>query len=194
MKFLKDKTTFFLACMLCVQLVGSGLQAAQVGRNIEDYKIEKRVDQLLLLIQKRLVIMHEVARAKWNQSLAIEDREREQQILRGLIEQAHLRGLNEKWAAAFFLAQFDAAKEIQKGDFALWRQCRAQTFEGVISLKEDLRTYIDQINGEMIELLSQIYSQLPIVEGLILESPLSIRATDDIEENIWQLAISPLRS
>lgn len=89
---------------------------------IENIETEKTIDQLLLLIQKRLVIMHEVARTKWNLHLPIEDLAREKQLLTGLVELAHANSLEKQWVSQFFQAQFDAAKQIQKADFALWQQ------------------------------------------------------------------------
>lgn len=195
LKFMGRKLPFFLAFFLCTQLISLELPAGiPTQQSMEDYAAEKKIDQLLLLIQKRLVIMHEVARTKWNQNLSIEDKVREQQILNGLIEQAGKRGLDEKWVARFFQAQMDAAKEIQKNDFACWRE-RGIKFESTFSLKDDLRIYIDQINQEMISLLSQIYEKghCHITASFILDRPISIRVSDAIDEPVWQLAISPFR-
>ncbi len=193
--FLSQKSSYFLAILLGISIISTKLVASSVliNKTIDSYEIEKNVDQLLLLIQKRLVIMHEVARTKWNQNLPIEDKAREQQILTDLVEKAHQYGLEEKWIAKFFQAQMDAAKEIQKNDFSLWREQNLQKFEAVLSLKDGLRSYIDRINQEMIDLLSKIHERKGSIEGrFILEHPISTRASDNIENNIWLLATLPL--
>jgi chorismate mutase len=194
LKFLQRNLPYFLCIFLCAQCLPVQLPAGTIAhQSMEEYAVEKHIDQLLLLIQKRLAIMHEVARTKWVQRLPIEDKEREQQVLKVLVEQASRSGLDEKWVERFFQAQMDAAKEVQKQDFAVWEQHGA-LFEKVFSLKDDLRIYIDQINLEMIDLLIKISGQCKHCESYLSEHPISIRPSDAIEESVWQMAISPLRA
>lgn len=165
-----------------------------IHKTIENFEVEQKIDELLLLIQKRLVIMHEVARTKWNQNLSIEDKIREQQILEDLANQANKYGLNEKFVTRFFQAQIDASKEIQKNDFILWRENKVTKFEKTFNLKVELRFYIDQLNYEMMVLLSKIYTKpFGVNSTYILDYPISIRSSDFIENDIWSLAISPLK-
>ena len=110
---------------------------------------------LLVLMQKRLDLMHEVARVKWNRNLPVEDIVREQEILTGLVGLGLKEGLDEKWTTRFFQAQFEAAKEVQRNDFTLWTRDGVLEFENVLSL-QDLRLQIDQINQEIISLLGDI--------------------------------------
>lgn len=187
------KPAYILALILCCQPSFTEVVTSRVPihQNIHNLETQKIVDQLLLLIQKRLVVMHEVARTKWNQNLPIEDKVREQQILMDLAKQANKFNVDEKWVVKFFQAQIDAAKEIQKNDFAFWKQQALQKFEKVLSLKDELRFYIDQINQEMMVLLSQMYGKDQSGK-FILDHPISNRDTDYIENEIWLLAISPL--
>lgn len=196
LKFLQRNLSYFLAIFLCAQCLPVALPAAHfTQQSMEGYVAEKRIDQLLLLMQKRLAIMHEVARTKWVQGLPIEDKVREQQVLDGLVEQANKSGLDENWVERFFQAQMDAAKEIQKRDFACWQQ-QGVTFETAFSLKDDLRFYIDQINLEVIDLLRKICGRASSRDcgEYLLICPISIRSSDYIEESVWQLAVSPLRN
>lgn len=190
-RFISQKMIYFLVFILCAQGISTELQAryTPVYQSIEDFEIEKKVDQLLLLMQKRLVIMHEVARTKWNQNLTIEDKIREQQILADLAEKASKYGLDEKWTTAFFQAQMDASKEMQKKDFTLWQKEGLLKFEQVLSLKDELRFYIDQLNEEMMMLLSKIYKK-GLSNRFILAHPISNRKSDYIEKDIWSLAIA----
>lgn len=175
---------------LCIQGPIGYLNASDSpSRSMQDVESEKKVDQLVLLIQKRLSIMHEVARTKWNQNLPIEDKVREQQILDDLVEKANQKGLDKRWMVTFFQAQMDAAKEIQKRDFSNWRQEGLGMFPHVFSLKDDLRGYIDLLNHEIIVLLSGI--SINDSARFVLSRPLSCRPTDAIECDVWLMAISP---
>lgn len=196
-KLAKQRLIYFLTFVLCMQCISTDLLAgySRTYQNIEDFELEKKVDQVLFLIQKRLAIMHEVSRTKWNQELPIEDKIREQQILIDLAEKAKEYNLDEKWIAKFFQAQMDAAKEIQKRDFILWQKEGIIKFEEVFSLKEELRSYIDQINQEMMILLGKIYQKnRDINSRFILDQFISNRKTDFIEKDVWLLAISPFKT
>lgn len=195
LKFFQRNLPFYLAIFLCAQCIPATLPAlSDAKQSIEKYAAEKRVDQLLLLMQKRLAIMHEVARTTWVQNLPVEDKNSEQQVLDRLVEEASEFGLDEIWVGKFFQAQMDAAKEIQSQDISHWRE-HGTTFEAALSLNEDLRFYIDEINYEMIFLLSDIYNQghCKINGSFILDRPISVRASDAIEDSVWQKAIAPLK-
>lgn len=183
-------STYIFVLLLCALT----LSAAPIPphRTLEEYETEKQTDQMLLLMQKRLAIMHEVARTKWNQKLPIDDPAREQTLLTGLVEQAKKQGLDEKWISKFFQAQFNAAKEIQRNDFSLWSEQGVQKFDSVLSLKDEIRLYIDQINQEILTLLSKLHGK--DTGKYILDCPISIRGSDYIEEPVWMMAIAPLRS
>ncbi len=184
-----------LACLSVFLICMQTVSAAQppTPRTIENYETEKVTDQLLLLIQKRLAVMHEVARTKWNQKLAIEDKAREQIILTNLVEQCKKYGLDEKWVATFFQAQMDASKTIQRNDFELWRRQGIVKFDGVLDLKDQIRIYIDQINQEMMVLLAKLEEKdtKAINNRYVLDQPISIRESDHIDDSVWTLAISP---
>lgn len=175
-----------LICFLILLCgVSSGLVATP-SRSTTEITAERHFDQLLLLMQKRLAIMHEVARTKWNHQLPIEDLARENELLKSLVKHGDVKyNLDPEWVGKFFQAQFDAAKEVQKQDFALWREQGILKFEHVFRLKDDLRPYIDQINHEMLELLSKIRNS-----SFPQQAPLSIRPSDAVSEPIWRIALS----
>lgn len=134
---------YFIAFILCTQgvLAEAPQNSISSHQHINDLEFEKTFDQLLLLMQKRLIIMHEVAKSKWNQHLPIEDKEREQQILSDLVEKTYAFGLDLLWIKNFFQVQMDAAKEIQKRDFAIWKKISLEHFDNTLSLKDELRGY-----------------------------------------------------
>jgi chorismate mutase len=194
-KSFSQKFIYILAFILCTQQAVAELNGAYspIHETIGEFEAEQKIDELLLLIQKRLVIMHEVARTKWNQNLPIEDKIREQQILVELTAKANQYGLDEKLITQFFQAQIDASKEIQKRDFLLWKERGILKFEKVFSLKNELRFYIDRLNNEMLMLLSKIYTNpYDLHDKYILIYPISKRSSDYIENDIWSLAVSPL--
>lgn len=81
-------------------------------------------------------------------------------------------GLDEKCVTKFFQAQIDASKEIQKNDFTFWQQEGMLKFEEVFSLKNELHSYIDHLNHEMMVLLSKIYAKdLNVNTKFILDCP-----------------------
>ncbi len=185
---------WLLTFALCVHPTGSiDASFLKAYQNIEDFEAETKVDQLLRLIQKRLAIMHEVAKAKWNQHLPIEDKVREEKLLVDLAQKAKQLNLNEQWIVQFFQIQMDVAKEVQKRDFALWQKQGIIAYEEVLSLQQDLRSYIDHINQEMILLLSEIHMDHLDMGRFVLDQPISIRQTDSIDQDLWVRAISPLQ-
>lgn len=194
LKFYGRKLSYFLFLLLCVQGSTSELVSTSSSKHqtIESFEAIQKMDQLLLLIQKRLAIMHEVARTKWNQNLPIEDKIREDQVLEKLSALARQYGLDEKWVTKFFQAQIDASKEIQKNDFTLWKKEGVLLFEEVFSLGSELRSYIDHLNQEMMMLLSKI--DLKNLNGHVLEQPISTRSLDYVESDVWLLAILPLKT
>lgn len=163
-------------------------------QSIAGYSIQKKVDQVLFLVQKRLSIMHEVARTKWNQNLAIEDLAREQQIIASLVKQGQAHGMDEAWIRKFFQAQFDAAKLIQQYDMSTWSDQKEGKFESVLDLKQDIRPYLDQLSTELMTAVANLYNEIKEgkISALILPKGLSLRSSDYIEEEVWQLAVSPL--
>lgn len=195
-KFIKS-TYLKLICFstLFFQVLSPLLSASYIPtpHSIEYIAQEKTIDQLLLLMQKRLIIMHEVARTKWNQALPIEDKVREQQIIDALVEKAHPLGVDKKWVSEFFNAQIEAAKEVQYNDFAFWKQEKVLRFEKVLSLKDELRAYIDQINQEMIELLSKLIEKNHNDNISMFEFPLSASAANYIDNDIWLKVVLPLK-
>src|SRR5471032_1276817 len=66
----------------------------------------EQIDQLLILIDQRLAVAPQVAKAKWNSGAAINDPPREKLILEDVVTQAD--GLDPAFVRKFFQAQFDA--------------------------------------------------------------------------------------
>jgi len=158
-----------------------------LGKTIEEYETEKKVDQLLFLVQKRLSLMHEVAKVKWNQNLPIEDKKREEIILNAISEKT---GSNP-WIMAFFKAQIESAKDMQSSDFTCWKSYGIKQLDTELSLDASLRAYIDRLNSEMLELLLNISEE--DFNHYVLKNPISIRESDSIPQGVWNRAINPVK-
>jgi chorismate mutase-like protein len=118
------------------------------------------VRQLLTLIDERLALMPEVARYKWNSSAAIEDLPREQALLESVRGQALQRGLNADTVTAFFAAQIEASKVVQRELFSTWQAAGQGKFAQVVDLGTQIRPRLDQLNPSLLDALAAV--RLPV--------------------------------
>jgi chorismate mutase-like protein len=109
--------------------------------------------QLARLIDQRLLLVAEVARAKWNTHAAIEDLPRERALLESLRARAAALNLPTPLVEAFFSAQIAAAKLLQRELHQRWGRQHRGTFDGVADLTGVLRPQIDQVTGRMLQIL-----------------------------------------
>jgi chorismate mutase-like protein len=112
------------------------------------------------LIEQRLNLMSEVAKAKWNTGSAIEDPTREQQLLADVAVKASTAGISAEWAQHFFRFQIEAAKQVQYRLFAQWTAERRGPFPQVEDLRTDIRPKLDLLTAE---LLKELARQWPVL-------------------------------
>jgi chorismate mutase-like protein len=111
------------------------------------------------LIEKRLEIMHDVARWKWVEKSSIEDHSREAQLLDDLASRGESLELDPDLCRAFFVAQIEAAKRVQRADFERWEAAdRREQVSGPAApdLVKVLRPRIDALNSEMLAALAEV--------------------------------------
>lgn len=163
-------------------------------RTISTLEKIKEVDQVLFLMQKRLAIIHELARWKWNTKTEVEDTVLEKQVLKKIGRLAVAYGLNKEWTLKFFRAQLDAEKTIQLHDFEYWTEINQVEFEEVADQHTEIRPYLDRLNKELLQALVDTAPFLHDEEmlSMIPQQPLSSRPGDLIDEDVWQKAIEPL--
>ena len=65
-------------------------------------------------MQRRLTLMHEVARWKWNAGQPVRDAEREREVLHSVVEGGRGKGLDPELVRSFFAAQLEAARLVQQ--------------------------------------------------------------------------------
>ena len=109
-----------------------------------------KVDGLLAVLSQRLEIAESVAQAKWNSGAAIEDPEREAQVLDRFGQQARERGVDEKFARSVMRAQIEASKVRQRAFFALWKQQRQGPFSDPPDLAGEIRPQLDLLSDRLI--------------------------------------------
>ncbi|CAM0555545.1 hypothetical protein EHLJMEHL_00703 [Vreelandella titanicae] len=140
-----------LRVMLCAILlvalvlgVGYQVRAAEPSNDVR-----QTVDQLLRLVDERLAIAPDVAKAKWNSGAPIDAPAREAQILERVVAEATRAGIDEAFAQTFFKHQFEASKVIQHRLHEQWRQTEQPPFESPPDLAEDIRPQLDQLTPQL---------------------------------------------
>ncbi len=118
--------------------------------------VEAVVDELLDLMGQRLLLMHDVARWKWNAGKPITDERRERELLSDLEQRGLALGLDRPTTRAFMAAQIEAGKLMQEADFKRWREQEQGQFADVRDLAIDLRPAIDRLSAEMLARLAQL--------------------------------------
>jgi chorismate mutase-like protein len=135
--------------------------ARRLSAWIEDYAhpADPATSQLATLIDERLALVIEVARYKWNTGAAIEDPPREQALLASLRERAASMGVPASRVDAFFLAQIEAAKQLQRELFERWKREDREKFPGMADLATSIRPGIDAVTSQMLQTLAKIPAQ-----------------------------------
>lgn len=152
------------------------------------------VADLLGLMRERLLLMHEVARCKWNEGKPITDPNREQQLLAELEQRGLAYGLSRKHARNFMAAQMAAGKLVQQADFARWKGQGQGTFNNVRDLNTELRPLIDDLSDRM---LAQLAKVAPVIDDEQMKASLAQRADElvrgeGIDGTVRSTAIRPL--
>jgi chorismate mutase-like protein len=180
--------------LLLVSLAVSGCRPADVTvaprRDLADLA---DLDRLLRLMGRRLALMHEVARSKWNAGKPVTDPDRERELLQGVVELGRGKGLDPDLVRSFFAAQMEAARLVQQADFDRWKAKGQEPFADPTSLAV-LRQRIDTLNGELIDALAELG---PRLSGTTVQRALRQRAektlTGDDLAGVRETAIAPLR-
>src|SRR4051812_29797952 len=109
----------FLPLLLCLPAIPA-CRPAPVPPAATKTVPDRELDDLLGLMRSRLEVMHDVARWKWAAKSPIEDPGREAASLRDVADRGSALGLEPAMARAFFGAQIEAAKLVQRADFRRW--------------------------------------------------------------------------
>lgn len=113
------------------------------------------------LMEQRLAIGRDVARAKWNSHAPIEDLPREAQIIGQLTAQAVKAGVPAPLAQRFFKAQIEASKTVQRHLFEQWTNAKQGPFADAPDVARDLRPKLDALTPRLLHALAQ---NLPVLQ------------------------------
>ena len=108
------------------------------------------VDSLLASMNRRLQLMPDVARAKWNEKQEVHDPKREAELLDRLAEEAPQHGLDKADVRRFFEAQIEAARLVQDNLFKEWKEKKADRFKGTFDLQSTLRPRVTQASRDLL--------------------------------------------
>jgi chorismate mutase len=150
------------------------------------------IDCLPRLMAERLTVMPDVAAYKWTHGLPIEDLSREAEILDRLAARDDLRGLSPDVVRAFFRAQIEAAKTIQRGLFEDWsRTPPALDAEGP-DLARELRPSLDRLTEALIACLASASPELGSKASRTTLEAVPPQLAD--RADAWAIAVAPLLS
>lgn len=153
---------------------------------------QQSIAHLLRLMRERLVLMHDVARSKWNAKKPIADAAREKALLDELQAQGRAHGLTAEYTREFFAAQIKASRMLQEVDFARWKSERQGLFADVPDLIAELRPKIDRLNQSLLAALAAAQPCLDSEEGHEFLRQERILTGDGITVRIGALAREPL--
>lgn len=125
--------------------------------------------ELFMLINQRLELMQSVAAHKWINQIAIEDKARETLVIQRARQSALKLGLIPDSAEAFFVAQIEAAKDIQNYWFNQWNDDNAPA--DALDLSSEIRPQLLAL-GEQIT--ASLHSQQELAEAEIFNSEVSV--------------------
>jgi chorismate mutase len=179
-------------CLLALAGCESRPPAAPSSRAASAGNGHLTFDRLLRRMRQRLDLMHDVARFKWNTQRPIQDVEREQALLKAVVERGQLRQLDADFTKAFFAAQIEAARLTQEADFQRWQIEKQGPFADVPDLMK-LRQQIDQLNEDLLAALADARSFLETAEGQEDLDALVAEVFADVAAPVRDAAVRPLR-
>ncbi len=181
-------------------IVASGLLVLGLGcRNQPSQpastpKAPPAVVHLLDLMRQRLLLMHEVARWKWNTSKPIADPAREQAFLDQVAQNGSKYDLDPAHVRAFFTAQIEAAKLLQQADFRAWQVAGQGPFPQALDLTSVLRPRIDELSSALLAALAEarpLLGQDHMRESLREQAATTLTG-EGIDHTIRAAAVAPL--
>jgi chorismate mutase len=154
------------------------------------------VTPLLELMNTRLAVAADVAKAKWNSGAPIEDPLREAQILDRVAADAPAHGLPPAAAREFFRAQIEAGKIVQNELHRRWKAAGQPPFTSPPDLARDIRPRLDQLAPA---LLAAFSAARPALAEQIQRTRLTAQITrllnvDGVTDNARHIATAPLNN
>jgi chorismate mutase len=152
------------------------------------------VERVLHLMRQRLLVMHDVARWKWNGQQPSADPERERVFLDSIAAKAKSANLDPEFTRTFFVAQIEAAKQLQEDDFRRWKMEGRGRFPDVPDLATQIRPKIDALSADLLGALAAVQPILgsKTARDQVRQQANEVLSADGITETIRETAIRPL--
>ena len=141
------------------------------------------------LIEERLSLMTDVARAKWNSGSAIEDPIREQQLLDGVAVKAQMAGISAEWAQHFVRIKSRPLKKFNIASSPSGPLSDKNHFTEVQGLQTGIRPRLDRLT---VELLQELSRQWPELRRSGLPEQNDVLSKQSTNEIATHLALLPL--
>lgn len=174
--------TKFLLFFVCIAFIAKPLLAEDNATTAE----------LRSVLEARLAQMPLVARYKWQNSISVEDLDREAIILSNTVNQAKKLGIRELTARRLVVAQMTAAKMIQNRLISGWQEASGDqpSLPPLKSLSEDIRPTISHLTAELLRLTAALEDELETCRAHKLLWKNGSNAITDAE---WQTAVAGLK-
>ena len=147
----------FLLVFALLALPLAGLPAGAAG--------QEPLQRLAGLLEQRLELGVEVARAKWNSGQPIQDEVREQAVIEATVDRAAALGIDVALARSLITDQIAASRLLQEGLHEEWRRTGQQPFPDAADLRRDLRPKFDALGGELLSVLKEAEPLLRTGDG-----------------------------
>ena len=115
----------------------------------------EHLQELVGLSARRLVIAEQVALAKWDNGMPVEDALREDQVIGSAMKAGQSRGLDPTSVSNFFRAQIEANKLVQYSVLADWRREGRAPDHSPVDLRNTIRAKLDGVDKELIAELAE---------------------------------------
>lgn len=171
------------ALVVFIMPVSAADQSAQPSAQ-ESASATQTINHLLELIDQRLSIAADVAKAKWNSNSIVDDPEREKQILASISTKATTMGVtNLALVEVFFQNQFEASKIIQTRLIMHWHTEYPADFKfkDAPNLAQDIRPKLDQLTPELITALQDVQ---PLLSQPALRAYLLNKANQLVRDDV----------
>jgi chorismate mutase len=140
---LSKRLAFLVAWSICTE-----------GRAYPEH-VEDKLQPLVETSAQRLAFAEQVALAKWDSGIPVEDAAREAQVIANATKAGESRGLDPAWVSNFFKAQIEANKLLQNSLLAEWRRQGKAPDHTPVSLAGTIRPQLDKVQAVLIAELAE---------------------------------------
>ena len=113
------------------------------------------IQRLVETSAQRLAIAEQVALAKWDKGIPVEDASREAQVIAHAVMAGQSRGLDQQLVSNFFRAQIEANKLVQYALLAEWRRVGKAPDHRPVDLANTIRPELDEVDIALIAELEE---------------------------------------